>query len=166
MLLKMVILYINQKEELHNKNMSANINSKRVIVLGATGSLGTHIAVHMKQCGYDVIAVGHSRPDNGFYAERGIEYMTMDIADKSAFDRLPQENVWAVLNFAGALPVLESIKAVLPFNAAKIASSIPFASRAFWSKVFLATNSLTSCLKHSRRNALVFSAFRPSMLVI
>lgn len=28
--------------------------TKKIIVLGATGSLGTHIAVHMKQCGYDV----------------------------------------------------------------------------------------------------------------
>ena len=86
--------------------MSVENKSKRVIVLGATGSLGTHVAVHMKKCGYDVIAVGHSRPDHGFYAERDIEYMTFDIADKSAFERLPQENVWAVLNFAGVLPAI------------------------------------------------------------
>ena len=84
--------------------MSTIKNAKRVIVLGATGSLGTHVAVHLKKCGYDVIAVGHSRSDNGFYAEQNIEYMTLDIADKSAFDCLPQENIWAVLNFAGALP--------------------------------------------------------------
>lgn len=86
--------------------MAINNKSKRVIVLGATGSLGTHIAVHMKKCGYEVIAVGHSRSDNGFYAERNIEYMTLDIADKFAFGRLPQENVWAVLNFAGVLPAI------------------------------------------------------------
>ena len=86
--------------------MSIDNKLKRVIVLGATGSLGTHIAVHMKKCGYDVIAVGHSRPDNGFYAERGIKYMTFNIADKASFERLPQENVWAVLNFAGALPAV------------------------------------------------------------
>ena len=80
--------------------------SKRVIVLGATGSLGTHIAVHLKKCGDDVIAVGHSRPDNGFYSDQGIEYLTFDIADKKAFERLPQEDVWAVLNFAGVLPAV------------------------------------------------------------
>ena len=86
--------------------MAINNKSKRGIVLGSTGSLGTHIAVHMKKCGYEVIAVGHRRSDNGFYAERNIEYMTLDIADKFAFGRLPQENVWAVLNFAGVLPAI------------------------------------------------------------
>lgn len=78
--------------------------NKRVIVLGATGSLGTHIAVHLKKCGYDVIAVGHSKNDNGFYADLGIEYITMDINNTSNFNKLPQSGVWAVLNFAGALP--------------------------------------------------------------
>lgn len=84
--------------------MSTIKNGKRVIVLGATGSLGAHVAVHMKKCGYDVIAVGHSHSDNGFYAEQDIEYLTLDIADKLSFNRLPQDNIWAVLNFAGALP--------------------------------------------------------------
>ncbi len=84
--------------------MNKKITNKRVIVFGATGSLGTHIAIHMKECGYDVIAVGHTRPDNGFYAKYSIEYLTMDISKESEFDKLPSDNVWAVLNFAGALP--------------------------------------------------------------
>ena len=79
---------------------------KRVVVFGATGSLGTHIAVHMKKCGYQVVAVGHHKSDYGFYAELGITYPTMDIANATDFDMLPQENVWAVFNFAGALPAV------------------------------------------------------------
>lgn len=79
-------------------------NSKQVIVLGATGSLGTHIAVHMKRIGYDVIAVGHSKSDNGFYKDWGIEYLTLDISNPHDFNKLPSSNIWAVFHFAGALP--------------------------------------------------------------
>lgn len=96
-----------------------NVKDKRVIVLGATGSLGTHIAIHMKKCGYEVVAVGHHRSDNGFYSDYGIDYLTMDISNAKEFEKLPQDNVWAVLNFAGALPaVMEG------YNASPYVSSI------------------------------------------
>ena len=70
-----------------------NVKDKRVIVLGATGSLGTHIAIHMKKCGYEVVAVGHHRSDNGFYSDYGIDYLTMDISNAKEFEKLPQDNV-------------------------------------------------------------------------
>jgi UDP-glucose 4-epimerase len=77
---------------------------KKVVVLGATGTLGAPISIHLKGLGYDVTAVGHRKSDNGFFADHGIEYLSADISVKSDFDKLPQENVYAVLNFAGALP--------------------------------------------------------------
>lgn len=40
---------------------------KKVIVLGATGSLGTHISTYLKSIGYDVVAVGHRKSDNCFF---------------------------------------------------------------------------------------------------
>ena len=85
--------------------MNNRVNSdKRIVVLGATGSLGTHIAVHLKMCGFSVIAVGHHKSDNGFYKDYGIEYLTMDISNEDEFHKLPSDRVWAVMNFAGALP--------------------------------------------------------------
>lgn len=78
--------------------------NKKIVVLGGTGSLGANIAIHLKKCGYDVIAAGHSRPDNGFYTDFDIAYTTIDISNASDFDKLPQKDIWAVLNFAGALP--------------------------------------------------------------
>lgn len=77
---------------------------KKVVVLGATGTLGAPISIHLKGLGYDVTAVGHRKSDNGFFADHGIDYISADISNKQDFDRLPQENVYAVLNFAGALP--------------------------------------------------------------
>ena len=77
---------------------------KRVVVFGATGTLGTHISVFLKSKGYEVIAVGHRKNDNGFFADYGIQYYSLDIAEESQFAILPSENVYAVLHFAGALP--------------------------------------------------------------
>ena len=40
---------------------------KTVIVFGATGNLGAYIALHLKEKGYNVIAVGRRKDDNGFF---------------------------------------------------------------------------------------------------
>lgn len=77
---------------------------KQVVVLGATGTLGAPVAVHLKNLGYEVIAAGHRKSDNNFFKEKGIEYVSMDITDDSSFEKLPQSGVFAVVNFAGALP--------------------------------------------------------------
>lgn len=77
---------------------------QRVIVFGATGTLGAPIALHLKKCGYDVIAVGHRKSDNGFFADNDIQYISLNISDAQAFDTLPQQDIYAVVHFAGALP--------------------------------------------------------------
>lgn len=77
---------------------------KKAVVIGATGTLGAPISIHLKNAGYDVVAAGHRKSDNGFFADHEITYISMDISKKEDFDKLPQENVYAVLNFAGALP--------------------------------------------------------------
>lgn len=77
---------------------------KTILVLGATGTLGAYIALHFKDKGYKVIAVGHRKSDNGFFAEHGIDYYSFDIANAEDFKRLPQEGIDVVADFAGALP--------------------------------------------------------------
>ena len=77
---------------------------KKVIVFGATGHLGTHIAVHLNRLGYDVIAVGRRGSDNGFFAKEGIPYLSIDITQSNEFNKLPNTGIYAVCHFAGALP--------------------------------------------------------------
>lgn len=77
---------------------------KTILVLGATGTLGAYVALHFKDKGYNVIATGHRRSDNGFFSENGIEYHTVDITRPGDFDRLPQAGIDVVADFAGALP--------------------------------------------------------------
>ena len=77
---------------------------KRVIVFGATGHLGAYITLHLQALGYDVIAVGHRKNDNGFFADYEVPYYSVDIENPEDFEKLPQDNVYAVIHFAGVLP--------------------------------------------------------------
>lgn len=79
-------------------------NSKRVIVFGATGTVGAYTCLHLKDCGLEVIAVGHRDSDNGFFQEYGISYVSVDITDCEQFSRLPSRDIFAIVNLAGMLP--------------------------------------------------------------
>lgn len=77
---------------------------KKIIVFGATGTLGAQISIHLKKTGYDVVAVGKRESDNGFFADNDIKYISLDITNSEDFNKLPSEKIYAVLHFAGALP--------------------------------------------------------------
>lgn len=77
---------------------------KTVIVFGATGNLGAYIAMHLNVEGYDVIAVGGRKNDNGFFGKHGIRYFSVDIRNRDCFSVLPTENIDAVCHFASSLP--------------------------------------------------------------
>ncbi|MBQ0088278.1 MAG: NAD(P)-dependent oxidoreductase [Prevotellaceae bacterium] len=90
---------IYQVEEKNKSN-----NKKVVIVFGATGGVGANAAMDLYKHGFSVVAVGHRLSDNGFFAQYGIPYFSVDIAQPEAYDVLPQSNVWGVVNMAGAMP--------------------------------------------------------------
>ena len=77
---------------------------RKVIVLGATGKVGCYTALHLKDKGFDVTAVGKRKSDNGFFNDYGIDYVSVDILSQEDFKRLPQENVFAVIHMAAVLP--------------------------------------------------------------
>ncbi len=77
---------------------------KTILVLGATGTLGAYVALHFKDKGYKVIAVGHRKSDNGFFADYDIPYFSMDISNAKDFEKLPRSGIDVVADFAGALP--------------------------------------------------------------
>lgn len=80
------------------------MEKKRIVVFGATGNIGAYSAVHLKEQGYDVIAVGRRASDNGFFATKGMDYYSVDIKERSSFDVLPTSDVYAVVHFASTLP--------------------------------------------------------------
>lgn len=88
---------------------------KRVVVFGATGNLGAHISVHLHKLGYDVIPVGHRKNDNGFFSDYGMPYYSVNIENEKDFEQLPQDNIYAVLHFAGMLPAVMSGFSATPY---------------------------------------------------
>lgn len=78
---------------------------KTVVVFGATGNLGAPVSVKLNEEGYHVIAVGGRKSDNGFFAEKGMEYYSVNIKESENFKVLDHiGDVDAVCHFAGSLP--------------------------------------------------------------
>ena len=78
---------------------------KKIIIFGATGNVGSY--VHKYACEYfkdryEVIASGHRQTD--FFAKQGQEYVSVDISKAEEFDKLPQEDVYAVIDLAAQIP--------------------------------------------------------------
>jgi len=61
-----------------------------ILVLGATGLLGAYSTLHFHNLGYKVIAVGHRRSGNGFFADYGIPYYSINLEEPESFDVIPQ----------------------------------------------------------------------------
>ena len=55
------------------------MKKETVLVLGATGNLGAYSALALDEAGYSVIASGKRASDNGFFTDRGMEYVSIDI---------------------------------------------------------------------------------------
>lgn len=76
----------------------------KVMIFGATGNIGSNVAVYLKDKGYSIVALGRRESDNGFFVTKGIEYIG-GISNERAedFDKLPTD-VDAVINLAGTMP--------------------------------------------------------------
>ena len=78
---------------------------KKIIIFGATGNVGSY--VHKYACEYfkdryEVIASGHRQTD--FFAKQGQKYVSVDISKQEEFEKLPQEDVYAVIDLAAQIP--------------------------------------------------------------
>lgn len=79
---------------------------KKVLVFGATGHLGAYTIDYLKENlnskEYELIAIG--RKQTNYFEKQGIEYIQVDVTDKSAFTALPTNNVYAVVSLVGIMP--------------------------------------------------------------
>ena len=79
---------------------------KKIIVFGATGNIGAYLVdycnEHIDKSSYEVIAVGRKATD--FFEKSGIEYIRVDITKDEDFDKLPMDDVYAVVNLTGLVP--------------------------------------------------------------
>ena len=76
---------------------------KRVLIIGATGSIGLYLTDYLNKKGYKLICTGHKKRSTQYYKVKGIEYVTVDISKKHDFSRLPVD-VDCVILLAGKMP--------------------------------------------------------------
>lgn len=81
-------------------------NMKKIVIFGATGNIGAYLTdycnAHIDHTSYEVIAVGRKKTD--FFKKAEIKYYSVDICDDNDFNKLPVDDVYAVINAAGLLP--------------------------------------------------------------
>lgn len=80
--------------------------SKKIVIFGATGNIGAYFVDYCRERitndEYSIIAVG--RKSTGYFKKNNIEYSNVDICKEFDFDKLPTDDIYAVVNLAGVLP--------------------------------------------------------------
>lgn len=79
-------------------------NDGLVVVLGATGTLGTYLVDELVESNYAVFATGRKNVVEDYYSSKGVQSTILDISRQEDFDRLPGMGVRAVIQIAGAMP--------------------------------------------------------------
>ncbi len=78
---------------------------KKVIVFGATGYIGAYLVDYLSENlpkDSELIAVG--RRNLSFFEDRGIKTVCVDVCKAEDFNRLPTDDVYAIVNLTGLLP--------------------------------------------------------------
>lgn len=79
---------------------------KKILIFGATGNVGSYLTKYaiefFNKEDFEIIAIGRRKTD--FFKKMGIEYYSVDISKKEEFEKLPKEDVFAVLLLAAEIP--------------------------------------------------------------
>lgn len=79
---------------------------KKILIFGATGNVGSYLLKYALEYfnkeEYEIIASGRRETD--FFKKRGINYFSVDITKESDFNKLPTENIHAVMLLSSQIP--------------------------------------------------------------
>ena len=79
---------------------------KKILVFGAYGSIGLYLVEylrdHLNPQEYQIVAAG--RRDTSFFSKYNIDYFQVDVQNRIDFNKLPSNDVYAVIHLANMLP--------------------------------------------------------------
>jgi UDP-glucose 4-epimerase len=79
---------------------------KKIIIFGASGNIGAYLLGYalnyFNADEYEVIASGKRKTD--FFEKRGVKYVSVDITNENEFEKLPVDNVYAVMLLSAVIP--------------------------------------------------------------
>ena len=80
---------------------------KKIVVFGATGNVGSYFtkfaAEYFPKSEYEVVTSG-KRAKADVFEDMGLQYISVDITKSEDFDKLPKEDVYAVVLLAAVIP--------------------------------------------------------------
>lgn len=86
--------------------ITGEITMKKVIIFGATGNVGSYVTKYASEFfnrdEYEVIASG--RRQTSVFDQFGVNFVQVDMLNKTDFTKLPQEDVYAVVLLAATIP--------------------------------------------------------------
>ena len=107
----------------------------RILVTGGAGYIGSHTCVELLEAGYEVIVVDNLQNSNEEALKRvkeitgkSLKFYKIDMVDKSALEKVFSENdIQAVIHFAGLKSVGESVSIPLKYYSNNIVSTLVLA---------------------------------------
>jgi len=79
---------------------------KKIVIFGSTGNIGAYFTDYcyrnVNNTDFEIIAVG--RKDTNFFDKKGIKYCRVNLLNPDDFNKLPYDDVYAVINLTGILP--------------------------------------------------------------
>lgn len=75
-----------------------------VMVIGASGFIGTYVVDELIGNGYSVLGTGRNESAQSYYKDRAIPFMNLDITKSDSFRELPTRDIEAVVLLAALLP--------------------------------------------------------------
>lgn len=79
---------------------------KKIIIFGASGNVGSYMAKYMKEyfAGKDYEVIASGRRQTKVFDSLNIPYISVDITDAESFEKLPTNDVYAVVHLAATIP--------------------------------------------------------------
>lgn len=79
-----------------------------ILVIGATGYVGRYFCTELVNKGEEVLALGRSQQVQHFFEENGVPFQYFDLNDEHSFEKLPTENIEAIVDLSACLAELET----------------------------------------------------------
>ncbi|SFB05696.1 NAD-dependent epimerase/dehydratase family protein [Selenomonas ruminantium] len=89
------------------------------VIIGASSFIGVYTATYFKEHGETVIVTGRNDKFRDYYEKNDIQYINLDLTNKTDFEMLPRKNVEAVILISSALPASESADLIKDDNTDK-----------------------------------------------
>ena len=95
-----------------------------IIVIGGSSFIGVHTVAELLNEGCKVTVTGRNDRFREYYEGLGVDYVNLDITEKSDFERLPTKDIEGVILMAGLLPANTSAAALPIFIASSQVNSV------------------------------------------